>query len=94
MSVTLKNTTMPNCCNECDFLGNIDDKGNACPCYCFMDNTLILTDGKKRHEDCPLESVDELIEQLQEYRKEMAKVDHYDLVGDCIDIVKEYCEGD
>ena len=46
----------------------------------------------KRDNDCPLKSADKMITEIEYHRNKTAPIDKYDLVGDCLDIIRRYCD--
>lgn len=76
MPVIITGVTVPGDCYECNF-------------RCI--NIRSRIECKGRPDNCPLKSVEELIEEIDKHRKATKSIDKYDLIGDCINIIKEYC---
>jgi len=80
MSVIITGMDMPNTCGVCEASGT-----GACHKWHFKES------GRKRDDDCPLRSVEGLIEELEEYARRQGDGWDYGIVQSAIDIVKEYC---
>ena len=88
MSVIVTGIDMPKNCKECEltFLDTGDDAYFGTNCNrCIYDYAEICHDDK-RWDDCPLRSVEGLIEKIEERRSKQNCS-----CSDCIDIIREYC---
>ena len=92
MAVILTGNDMPRNCWECEIEGCV----SSCPC---MEGYAESSDYKnRRHDSCPLKSVDGLIEKIEGKREPSVGGFNYMSgqynVGlrDAIDAIKEYCE--
>ena len=89
MSVIVTNANMPPTCWNCDFIDGGDD------CFFLCENAQI----ESRYENCPLKSVEGLIEKFKEkYPKNYCGEPEFGGMNCCfslitvIQIIKEYCE--
>lgn len=91
MSVILTGRDMPDSCESCRLqFSNCDIRYNLG----VIESTRLKLD-KKRHPDCPLKSVEGLIEKIRKMPNDNPSYWHTcDVVDreDLIEIIKEYCE--
>ena len=92
MSVILTDMKMPNNCRECSF---VIGKGGYRYCPKVVDDDCRMRDVsrnfKERHYDCPLRSVDGLIDEIN---KGVCTVNFFTekAVAQAIEIIRDYCE--
>lgn len=83
MSVIITGMDMPKSCFACGLKFN-----GTCPRLIKSVTGL----RKERLSNCPLKPVDGIIAEMQAHSDKTYSIDPYGLIGDCIDIVKEYSE--
>ena len=84
MSVIVTDMDMPKCCRDCDY---------ECINDIFVSDIILKSEYiHKRHEDCPLKSVEGLIEKIKEYWIQCDDLLQAPTLRGIRKIIKEYCE--
>ena len=90
MALILTDMKIPNNCRECSF---VIDKGDYRYCSRLVNDNCSMRDVsrnfKERHYDCPLRSVDGLIDEIN---KGASTVNAENAVAQVTETIRDYCE--